>query len=108
MNPGDPLANGRVPDNVLLQDAFAALRGDLAVPDALGINEQPRTADADPETAGLGAHDRQFQLGATALEIIPGRLAFRRRRAIGAETKEKMTPGTVEIPNTAKTAIMKM
>ena len=68
----NPIDDGPISENVFLKNAFAALRRDCAVPNAFGINEQPRSVDADAETTGLGPHDRKIQLRAATLEIIPG------------------------------------
>lgn len=96
MNASDPLRYGPVVQNMLLQDAFTTVGGDLAIPDALGINKKPRTADADSKAASLGPHNGQFQLRTAALEIVPSGLSFRQRRTVGTETKEEMTPGAIE------------
>ena len=95
MSPRDPFGDGLAVDDVLLEDALAALRGDGAVPDALGVDEEPWAADANFKARGLGAHDRELQLGAAALEVIPHDLALLKRRAIGAEAEEEVALGAV-------------
>ena len=81
---------------MLLQNAFATLGRDAAVPGALGINEEPRPADTDAKAAGLGPHDGEIQLGAPALEIVPGRLPLFARRAIGTETEKEVSRRAVD------------
>src|ERR1700761_8935296 len=90
MGARDPFRNRFSAYDMLLQNALAALRRDLPVPNAFGVDEKPGAADTDAKTSRLGAHDGEMQLTAAALKIIPRRLAFGHRRAIGAEAEEEM------------------
>ena len=75
---------------MLLENPLAPLDREFAVPDALGINKEPRAAHADAETARLGAHHRQTQLGATAFQVVPDHLPLLHGRALGAQAEKKM------------------
>jgi hypothetical protein len=96
MGADGPVADGVALPDVFLEDAFATVGRDGAVPDAFRIDEEPRAADADAQAAGLGAHDGKLQFGAAPLEVIPGGLALLHRRAIGAEAKKEVAFGAVD------------
>ena len=101
LSPFGPFRDGATGDDMFLENAFAPFARDRAIPDAFGINQQPRAADADAKAVGLRPHDGEMQLGAPPLQIVPDELPFLRRRAIGSETEKEMPlrpgdPGGVE------------
>lgn len=53
MGPGQPLANRPPGNEVLGNDAVAALGSDPAIPNALGIHEKPRSARTNPQASRL-------------------------------------------------------
>ena len=97
MRPDYPFLDRLILDDVLLEDALTTLRGDGAIPDAFRVNEEPRAADANAKASGLGAHEREIQFGAAALEVVPRVLTLLDRCAIGAEAEEEMAFGSGEV-----------
>lgn len=51
----DPLLDGRISYQVLLNNAFASFRGNFAIPDAFWIDEHPWPIAANAEAGGLGS-----------------------------------------------------
>ena len=53
----DPFLDGRIPNQVLLNDALASRWSHFSIPDALWINQHPWAFAADSKTSGLGPQD---------------------------------------------------
>jgi hypothetical protein len=97
MNARGPFLDRFILQNVLAENTVAALRRHFAVPDAFGIDQQPRSADADAKAAGLGSHDRQVKLPALPFQVLPGLLAIARIGAIGPEAKKEMASRAIDL-----------
>ena len=95
---GDPFKDRTALLNVLAEDSLASLDGDAAVPDAIGIDDEPGAVGADAEALGLGPHDFEAELaqfGSAALEMVPDLGALFERGAFGAEAEEEVGAGSV-------------
>ena len=58
----DPFLDGRISNQVLVDDAFASCWSHFTIPDAFRINQHPWAFAADSETRGLGSQDRNAKL----------------------------------------------
>ena len=84
----DPLRDRTAVREVLGDDAFATLRGDAAVPDALGVNDHPRAAAADAQAGGFGAEGGDVEGFQSGFEEFPGGEAVVGGTAVGADAEE--------------------
>jgi hypothetical protein len=87
----DPFGDRAVGGEVFGDDAFAAFRRDLAVPDAFGINHHPRAAAADAQAGGFGAHGGNTEIFEAGLQRFPRRETVGGRAAIGADAEKNVT-----------------
>jgi len=97
MGSHDPLGDGLVVCEVFAYDAFATGRGDLAVPNALRINDQPRAAAADAQASGFGAHGGNAEIFEAGFEDLPGREAVGGGAAVGADAEKNMTLRCIDV-----------
>lgn len=67
----DPFRDGRAAYQVFLQNPLEALCVDVAIPDAFGVNHEPRSAGADAEALGLCPHRAQGGFTHAALDVFP-------------------------------------
>src|SRR5581483_2632021 len=77
-------------EEMLLKDALETVRRDRAVPSALRIDHQPRTACTNAEAAGFRAHGLESGFAYALLHVFPYALAFGRRAAIRADAEEQV------------------
>jgi hypothetical protein len=84
----DPLAHRLAGGEMFGDDAFAAGGGDLAVPDAFGVNDHPGTAAADAEAGGFCTESGDTEDLKAGFECFPGGEAVGGRAAIGADAEE--------------------
>jgi len=86
----DPFLDGHAGDDVLLQDALEAPRGDVVIPDPFGIDDEPRTVCANAEAGCLCAHDFYFRFFHALFDEFPQLLAVAGLAAVGSEADEQM------------------
>ena len=80
---------------MLAEDPFTSLYGDSAVPEAVGVDDEPGAVGADAEALGLGPHDFEAQFGNSPLEVVPDLRALFKRGAFGTEAEEEVGAGGV-------------
>jgi hypothetical protein len=78
---------------MFLEDPLKTLRSDGSVPNALGINHQPRAAHTDPETPGLCAHRRKSGFFQPLFDKFPEVLARLGRATLRPNAEEEMPLG---------------
>ena len=78
---------------MLLEDPLETLWSQASVPDALGVNHQPRATHTDPETPGLGAHRREAGFFEPLFYKLPEFLARLTRTAFRPDAEEEMPNG---------------
>ena len=86
----DPFAHRFPSQQMLLQDALESRRRDVPIPNALGIDHEPRSSGANAEAARLRAHHAQSGFLHAFFYKVPQHFALARMAAIGAEAEEEM------------------
>jgi len=76
---------------MLLKDAFKAIGRDPTIPNAVRINDHPRTFSANTETAGFGPHLIKTEFANAFLHDLPQLLALGAPTALRPDTEEKMS-----------------
>ncbi len=67
----DPFLHGFPVEDVFFQDTIKAIWGDGSIPDAFGVDEEPRSSGADAEAEGFCAHDGGGQLFDGGFRMVP-------------------------------------
>ncbi len=90
MGEGDPFAHGVSAEDVFGEDSIKAVWGDGAVPDALGVDEEPWSSRADAEAEGFCAHDGRGRLFDGGFGVFPQGVALVWVAAFGADAEEEV------------------
>jgi hypothetical protein len=87
----DPFLNGRISNQVLLDDAFASCWSHFTIPDALWIDEYPWAFAADSETCGLCSQNRNPKLLDALFQNLPCLKPMAFGAALRSHAEENMT-----------------
>jgi hypothetical protein len=93
----DPLGDRLVLCEMFADDAFATGWGDLAVPNAVGINDHPRAAAAHAQAGGFGAHRGDAEVFEPRLEHVPCGEAVGGGAAIGPDAEQHVATGVLDV-----------
>ena len=86
----DPFLDGRISNQVLLDDAFASCWSQFAIPDALRIDEHPWAFAANAKAGGLGSQDRNSKIFDALLQKLPCLKPLAFSTAIRSRAQEDM------------------
>ena len=86
----DPLGDRFSVDEVFLEDAFESFWGHFPVPDAVWVDDNPRTTCADAKAVCFGSECEDLRFFESLFDLNPEGLAGREICAIGAKANEEM------------------
>ena len=80
-------------DEVFLEDAFESFWSDFPVPDAVWVDDNPRTTSADAKAVCFGSECEHVCFFESLFDLNPEGLAGREICAIGSKANEEMAFG---------------
>jgi hypothetical protein len=86
----DPFLNRAAPLEVFMQHAVDAFRGDAAIPNAFGIDQEDGAALTNPQAIGLAAEGRKAEVFEALFEMQPTGFSLGAGTTVRSETKEQV------------------